>query len=71
MPTCTYYLQPSAPHSSIGTYLEMTQHASLFKPACCKREPSDAAHCSSPAITLESTWSHRGTGPLPANSGSA
>jgi hypothetical protein len=28
-------LQPGAPHSSLGTYLEMTQNASLFKPACC------------------------------------
>jgi hypothetical protein len=26
-------LQPGGPHSRLGTYLEMTQHASLLKPA--------------------------------------
>jgi hypothetical protein len=28
-------LQPGAPHSSFGSYLEMTQRVSLLKPACC------------------------------------
>jgi hypothetical protein len=33
--TPTPYMQPGAPHSSLGMYLEMTQQASLLQPACC------------------------------------
>jgi hypothetical protein len=40
-----FRLQPGAPHSSFGMYSEMTQHASLLKPACfTSRSGERAAH---------------------------
>jgi hypothetical protein len=59
-------LQPGvygAPHSCLGMYLEMTQHASLLEPACtcCTvplgRERGQAPHCAQPHVSHQRHWS--------------
>jgi hypothetical protein len=57
-------LQPGAPHStstcSLGTYLEITQQASLLKPACCTsgRERGQASRALR-ASPRPSPWNHQ------------